>query len=41
MIDDRRMDSRFRDIEVEERHSAKLGFFEDLKEARRGSKALG
>lgn len=41
MIDDRRMDARFRDIEVEERQSARLAFYEDLEEARRGSKALG
>jgi hypothetical protein len=40
MIDDRRMDSRFRDIEMEEHQSAKIGLVEDLMEAKRGSKAL-
>lgn len=40
MIDDRRMDARFNDVELEERRSAKLGLVEDLIEAKRGSKAL-
>ncbi|KAI3420957.1 hypothetical protein GPALN_014584 [Globodera pallida] len=41
MIDERRMDARFRDVEAEERHSSRLGLVEDLREAKRGSKALG
>ena len=40
MIDDRRMDARFKDVELEERRSAKLGLVEDIIEAKRGSKAL-
>ncbi|KAI1711299.1 SPT2 chromatin protein domain-containing protein [Ditylenchus destructor] len=41
MIDDRRMDARFRDIETEERHSTRMGLIEDLKEAKKGSKSIG
>jgi len=40
MIDDRRMDARFKEVELEERRSAKYGLVEDLIEAKRGSKAL-
>jgi hypothetical protein len=40
MIDERRMDARFRDVEQEERRSAKFALMEDIMEAKRGSKGL-
>lgn len=40
MIDERKMHAKFSDIEKEEFISAKLGIVEDIKESKRGSRAL-
>lgn len=40
LIDERKMHARFRDIEAEERRSAKLALLEDVMEAERGSRGL-
>uniref|UniRef100_A0A915EUC0 Protein SPT2 homolog n=1 Tax=Ditylenchus dipsaci TaxID=166011 RepID=A0A915EUC0_9BILA len=37
MIDDRKMDARYKDIETEEKLSAKIGLYEDIREARRAA----
>lgn len=39
-IDERRMHANFKDIEMEERRSAKLAMLEDVREAEKGSRAL-
>ena len=41
LIDDRRMDARYRDVEAEEKRSTRLALFEDLQEARKGSHNVG
>ncbi|CAD5227693.1 unnamed protein product [Bursaphelenchus xylophilus] len=40
MIDERRMQANFRDLEAEERRSSKLAMMEDIIEAERGSRGL-
>ncbi|KAI6183024.1 Protein SPT2-like protein [Aphelenchoides bicaudatus] len=40
MIDYRRMDAKYRDIEAEEKRSSRLALMEDLMEAKKGSKGL-
>lgn len=40
MIDERRMQANYRDIEAEERKSSKMGLMEDIREAMKGSKGL-
>lgn len=40
MIDERRMHANFKDIEMEERRSARMGIMEDAREAEKGSRGL-
>lgn len=37
MIDDRRMESNFREISREETRSSRIGLIEDIREAQRGN----
>ncbi|KAI6213052.1 hypothetical protein M3Y94_00103800 [Aphelenchoides besseyi] len=39
-IDERQMHARFRDVEAEEKRSARLALFEDIREAKRGSTGI-
>ncbi|KAI6199297.1 Protein SPT2-like protein [Aphelenchoides besseyi] len=40
MIDERQMHARFRDVEAEEKRSARLALYEDIMEAKRGSTGI-
>ncbi len=40
MIDERRMDANYRDLEAEEKRSSRLALMEDYIEAKKGSKGI-